>query len=90
MQIGVMPAQPASVDGAAAPFDTGPAPRATIEMSRRRSLLCQERVAICGDSSVPSFGYVTFGRTVGGQLSLWAKPRSYQVTPAIIGRWRAT
>ena len=31
-----------------------------------------------------------YGRTVGGQLSLGAKPRSYQVTPAIIGRRRAT
>jgi hypothetical protein len=31
-----------------------------------------------------------YERTVGGQLSLGAKPRSYQVTQAIIGRRRAT
>ena len=32
----------------------------------------------------------TFGRTSGGQTSVGAKPRSYQVTPEILGRWRAT
>src|SRR4029077_15336409 len=30
------------------------------------------------------------GRTAGGQTSLGAKPRSYQVTAAILGRRRAT
>ena len=32
----------------------------------------------------------TYGRTSGGQSSLGAKPRSYQVTPEILGRQRAT
>jgi len=32
----------------------------------------------------------TYGRTSGGHTSLGAKPRSYQVTPEILGRWRAT
>jgi hypothetical protein len=33
---------------------------------------------------------VTDGRTAGGQTSVGAEPRSYQLTPAILGRLRAT
>ncbi len=33
---------------------------------------------------------VAYGRTAGGHASLGAKPRSYQVTPGILGRRRAT
>src|SRR5437763_9506953 len=38
----------------------------------------------------PFVRYPNYGRTVGGQLSPGAKPRSYQVTPAIIRQRRAT
>src|SRR5512146_1856873 len=39
--------------------------------------------------AVPSIG-CSYERTSGGQASLGALPRSYQVTPAILGRRRAT
>lgn len=39
---------------------------------------------------VPSIGCRLLGRTAGGQTSLGAKPRFYQVTAAILGQRRAT
>src|SRR5829696_9178049 len=38
----------------------------------------------------PFVGMSPDDRTAGGRTSVGAKPRSYQVTPVILGRWRAT
>jgi hypothetical protein len=40
--------------------------------------------------TVPSSIRQLMKRTVGGHTSVGAMPRSYQVTPAILGRRRAT